>query len=53
MTKEEQEILELINCTVGGKYIGKLKVIYDECGWQLFLYLNREMTPLILSYQGT
>lgn len=66
MTKLEQEILEIINCTVCGKYIGKLKVDVltdekecgDPCGmeyktvYQLKLFLDREFTPIVLSYEG-
>lgn len=67
MTKLEQEILDIINCTICGKYIGKLKVFVKtdepQCGdscreeyntvYELRLYLDREFTPVILSYEGT
>ena len=68
MTKLEQEVLDIINETICGKYIGKLKVdIFDDfpdCGdppcreltdriYQLKLYLDREFTPVVLSYEGT
>lgn len=54
----ENEIRELINCAVNGKYIGNLKIEKEEVEgddpiWTLFLFLDRTMTPLILSYQGT
>ena len=67
MTKLEQEILDIINCTICGKYIGKLKVEVltdepecgDPCGttyntvYQLKLFLDREFTPIVFSYEGT
>jgi len=67
MTKLEQEILDIINCTICGKYIGKLKVNIlndkSECGdicykphdtvYELRLYLDREFTPIVFSYEGT
>lgn len=53
----ERDIRDLINEIVGGKYIGKLKVAQDKIGdstfWTLMLYLDTEMTPLILAYEGT
>ena len=67
MTKLEQEILDIINCTICGQYIGKLKVLIHKsepkCGdgcnesyptiYELRLYLDREFTPIVLSYEGT
>ena len=53
MTTLEKEILNIINETTDSEYIGKLKVIVDDDLYTLGLYLNREMTPTILSYQGT
>jgi len=68
MTKLEQEVLNIINEIIEGKYIGKLKVIVSEpekvCGepecrplnntiYSLYLYLDRWYTPIILSYEGT
>lgn len=67
MTKLEQEVLEIINETIEGCYTGKLKVIVTnfekECGdpackelndtiYELYLYLDRYHTPIILSYEG-
>lgn len=53
----EHEIRQLINEIVGGKYVGKLKVSEDKMEnssfWTLMLYLDTEMTPLILAYEGT
>ena len=68
MTKLEQEVLDIINETVKGCYIGILRVnIYypeQQCGdpcyhepkspiYELRLYLDRWFTPVILSYEGT
>ena len=58
MTALEQEILNIINETTDSEYIGKLKVIIDDISnnnklYTLGLYLNFEMSPMILSYQGT
>ena len=53
----EHELRQLINEIIGGKYTGKLKVSKDNIGdsqfWTLMLYLDTEMTPLILAYEGT
>lgn len=58
MTTLEKEILDIINETTDSEYIGKLKVIIDDISdndklYTLGLYLNFEMSPMILSYQGT
>lgn len=68
MTKLEQEVLCIINETIDGCYIGKLKVnVFEperQCGdpecrtlnktiYELCFYLDRWFTPLILSYEGT
>lgn len=67
MTELEQEILDIINCTICGEYIGKLKVNVwtsePQCGdgcnesyptiYELRLYLDREFTPIVFSYEGT
>ena len=53
MTTLEQEILNIINEATDSEYIGKLKVIVDDNLYTLGLYLNREMTPTVLSYQGS
>ena len=56
MTEIESEIKEIIEEVVDGKYIGKLKVvtepINDSTLWMLLLYLDLEMTPMILAYEG-
>lgn len=58
MTALEKEILNIINETTDSEYIGKLKVIIDDISnndklYTLGLYLNFEMSPMVLSYQGT
>jgi hypothetical protein len=53
MTTLEKEILNIINEATDSKYIGKLKVIVDDNLYTLGLYLNLEMHPMILSYEGT
>lgn len=53
MTTLEKEILNIINEATDSEYIGKLKVIVDDNLYNLGLYLNREMTPTVLSFQGT
>jgi hypothetical protein len=58
MTTLEKEILDIINETTDSEYIGKLKVIIDDISnndklYTLGLYLNFEMSPMVLSYQGT
>lgn len=67
MTQLEQEVLDIINETICGCYVGKLKVniFYPEqqCGdprcrelndtvYELRLYLDRWFTPVILSHEG-
>ena len=52
MTTLEKEILDIINESTDSEYIGKLKVIVDDDLYNLGLYLNREMTPTVLSFQG-
>lgn len=53
MTKLEQEVLDIINTTIDGKYIGKLRVLVDKDVYQLYLYFDRWYTPTILGYEGT
>lgn len=53
MDKTTQELIDLIEQTTGNRYTGKIEVRFDEPDfWSLFLYLNTEYTPIILSYQG-
>lgn len=57
MTEIEKHIKEIIEEVIDGKYVGKLKVIEepinDSTLWMLLLYLDLEMTPMILAYEGT
>lgn len=59
MTAIEQDIKNIIDEISCGKYIGKLKVIQepvpesDGTIWMLLLYLDMEITPMILAYEGT
>lgn len=53
MTTLEQEILDIINETIGGQYIGRLKVLNDEGIWTLYLYMNQEMSPIQIGRDGT
>jgi len=59
MTTIEQDIKNIIDEVICGKYIGKLKVIQeivpdtDSTIWMLLLYLDMELTPMILAYEGT
>ena len=57
MTTLESEIKTIIEEVICGKYIGKLKVVKEEVGesilWMLLLYLNMELSPMILAYEGT
>ena len=52
MTAIEEEILEIINDITEREYISKLVVTQDDDIWTLYLYLNREMIPLVMSIQG-
>ena len=53
MTKLEQEILDIINSTIEGKYIGKLRVVKGKKSYQLRLYLDTWYTPTIMECEGT
>lgn len=53
MDRLEEDILNIINETIEGKYIGKLKVIHEDGIYQLLLFLDRFYTPTILAYEGT
>ncbi len=53
MTKIEQEILDIINTTIDGKYIGKLHVYHTGNIWELRIYLDRWYTPTVLACEGT
>lgn len=53
MTQLEQDILDIINETIKGKYIGKLEVSNNDGVYALLLYLDRWYTPTVLAYEGT
>ena len=57
MTTLESEIKTIIEEVICRKYVGKLKVVKGEVGesilWMLLLYLNMELSPMILAYEGT
>lgn len=56
MTEIENQIKEIIEEVVNGKYIGKLRVISEPINnstlWMLLLYLDLEITPMVLAYEG-
>lgn len=47
------EILDIIDETIEGEYIGKLEVIVDEDWYTLNLFMNMHNAPLVMAYQGT
>lgn len=68
MTKLEQEVLCIINEVTESCYTGRLKVTVTnqerQCGdpkcrklndtiYELYLYLDRYYTPIVLSFEGT
>lgn len=58
MRQIENDIRNIIDEVTCSKYTGKLKVIKDSLPedstlWSLLLYLDTEMTPMILAYEGT
>jgi len=53
MTQLEEEILQIIEDEIGGKYIGKLKVNEEDDFYELLLHMNQEQAPLHLGCQGT
>ncbi len=52
MTEIEEEIRQIINDVTEREYITKLHVRHDDDIWTLYLYLNRELVPLVMSIQG-
>ena len=52
MTKIEQEILDIINTTIDGEYIGKLRVCHEDNIWELRIYLDRWFTPTVMACEG-
>lgn len=53
MTELEEEIRQIINDITEREYITKLSVRHDDDIWTLYLYLNRELVPMVMSIQGT
>lgn len=49
----EDEIREVINDVTGEKYITKLQVTKEGDIWTLYLYLNRELVPMVMSIEGS
>lgn len=47
------EILDIIDETINGEYIGKLEVVVDDDWYILNLFMNMHNAPLVLAYQGT
>lgn len=47
------EILNIIDETIEGEYVGKLEVIVDDDWYTLNLFMNMHNSPLVLAYQGT
>lgn len=47
------EILNIIDETIEGEYLGKLEVIVDDDWYTLNLYMNMHNAPFVLAYQGT
>ncbi len=48
----DTEIRELINKVTEREYVSKLHVDYTDGIWTLYLYLNRELVPMVMSIQG-
>lgn len=53
MKEIEDEIRQIINDATEREYITKLHVRQDDDIWTLYLYLNRELVPMVMSKQGT
>lgn len=47
------EILDIIDKTIEGEYVGKLEVIVDDDWYTLNLFMNMHNAPLVMAYQGT
>lgn len=47
------EILNIIDETICGEYVGKLEVIVDGDWYVLNLFMNMYQAPLVMAYQGT
>lgn len=58
MKQIEIDIRNIIDEVTCSKYTGRLKIMKDDLPedgilWSLLLYLDTEMTPMILAYEGT
>lgn len=52
----KQEILDIIKSETGREYIGKLNIEKEDMNpplWGLMLYLDLELSPIVLAYQGS
>ncbi len=53
MATIEEEIKQIIKEVTNREYISKLYISHDKDDiWTLYLYLNRELIPLVMSVQG-
>lgn len=52
MKNIETEIRELINDVTEREYISKLIVDHTDDIWTLYLYMNKELVPMVMSIQG-
>lgn len=48
----EEEIRQIINDVTEREYISRLQVSHEGDIWTLYLFLNRELVPLVMSIQG-
>lgn len=53
MSKLESEILEIIDTTINGHYIGSFKVLVEDNLYTLMIHMNQEQAPLLLCKEGT
>lgn len=57
MAEIEKQVKEIIEEVTECKYVGRLKVIEepteDSTLWMLLLYLDLELTPMVLAYEGS
>jgi len=52
MTDIEKDIKRIIEEVTEREYITKLQVSHEDDIWTLYLFLNRELVPLVISIQG-
>ena len=54
MKSLKEQVLDIINTAVKGKYIKKLEVFHNRGIYTLDLYLDMELSPsIVLAYEGT